>query len=138
MDISAIAAAAPAASAPPAAPVAASSSGSTLDYNAFLKVRVAEVQNQEPTDPMDTSQYVAQFAGFANVEQGMQINDKLAGLMTSFALSQAEGVIGHTVTSADGATSGTVVSLTIGSDGSLLAKLDNGDQMILGPGVTIS
>src|SRR5690242_18307249 len=136
MDISAIAAPAPAASVPSAAPAAAaaSSSGSTLDYNAFLKLLVAEMQNQDPTDPMDTSQYVAQFAGFANVEQGMQINDKLSGLMTSFALSQAEGVIGHTVTSADGKTSGTVVSLTIGSDGSLLAKLDNGDQMILGPG----
>ena len=109
-----------------------------MDYDAFLTLLIAEMENQDPTDPMDASEYVAQFAAFANVEQTMQIGVKLDALLTSSALAQADAVIGHVVTSADGELSGTVVSLTIASGGEIVAKLEGGEELVLGAGVTIS
>lgn len=114
------------------------SSSSSMDYDAFLTLLIAEMENQDPTNPMDASEYVAQFAAFANVEQTMQIGVKLDALLTSSALAQADAVIGQTVTSADGEISGTVVSLTIASGGEIVAKLDSGEELVLGAGVTIS
>jgi flagellar basal-body rod modification protein FlgD len=114
-----------------------SSSGS-MDYDAFLRLLIAEMQNQDPTAPKDPSEYIAQFATFASVEQAMQTNSKLDALMNSVALSQAEGLIGRVVTSPDGSITGTVVSLTIGQGGQMIATLDNGEELLLGPGVTIT
>jgi flagellar basal-body rod modification protein FlgD len=64
-------------------------------------------------------------------------NSKLDALLTSSAIEQANQLIGHTLTSADGKLAGKVVSVKITSDG-LVAKLDNGKEMSVGPGVIIS
>ena len=119
-------------------PAARAEAAPSMDYDAFLKLLVAEMQNQDPTSPMDSSDKIAQFATFSNVEQAMQINSKLDALLTSNALNQADGFIGRTITSADGEIKGEVVSLTITSDGQILARLDGGEELIVGPGVTIS
>ena len=120
---------------PPGAPTAAASAA--LDYDAFLQLLIAEMENQDPTDPMETSEYVAQFAAFSTVEQSIQTNAKLDAMLTSFALAQADSVIGRTVTSPDGSVSGQVVSLTITSQGPL-ATLADGRALLLGAGVTVS
>ena len=78
----------------------------TLDYDSFLQLLIAELENQDPTEPMKSSEYVAQLATFSNVEQQIQTNTKLDALLASTALLQFDGVIGRTVTSADGAQSG--------------------------------
>jgi flagellar basal-body rod modification protein FlgD len=109
----------------------------TVDYNAFLKLLIAQMRNQDPTEPMKTSDYMAQLASFSNVEQGVQMNAKLDSLLTATALNQADGLLGHTVTSADGKISGVVKSLRIVSGG-LVALLDNGKELPIGAGVTIS
>jgi flagellar basal-body rod modification protein FlgD len=112
-------------------------SANSLDYNAFLQLLLAQMKNQDPTEPMDSTAYMGQLASFSNVEQGMKMNAKLDTLMSAFYLNQADGVIGRTVTTADGATSGKVVSVSIYSDGAI-AKLDNGKQVLLGPGIVIT
>ena len=53
------------------------SSASTLDYSAFLKLLTAQMKFQDPTKPMDSTQFVAQLASFSNVEQGIKMNTKL-------------------------------------------------------------
>ncbi|HVY43458.1 MAG TPA: flagellar hook assembly protein FlgD [Hyphomicrobiaceae bacterium] len=113
------------------------SSSIAPDYNAFLRLLVAQLKNQDPTKPIDSTQYMAQLAAFSNVEQSMQTNAKLDSLMTSFALSQAESLIGRTITSADGSVSGKVQSVSIISGGAV-AKLDTGDELPLGAGIKIS
>ena len=55
------------------------------------------MKNQDPTKPTDPAQFVAQLASFSSVEQAIKTNSKLDSLMTSMALSQAEGIIGRTV-----------------------------------------
>ena len=112
-------------------------SAPSVDYGAFLELLVAQLKNQDPSKPMDSTQYMAQLASFSQVEQSMMTNSKLDSLLTSSAIEQANQLIGHTLTSADGELSGKVVSVKITSDG-LVAKLDNGKEMSVGPGVIIS
>lgn len=110
----------------------------SADYNSFLKLLVAQMKNQDPTQPMDATQYVSQLATFSNVEQAVQMNSKLEKLLGNSMLSQADSLIGHTVTSADGKTSGQVKSVRILQDGGLVAKLADGSEMAVTAGVTIS
>ena len=115
-------------------------SSTGVDYNTFLQLLIAEMKNQDPTNPMDTSQYMSQFAQLSSVEQAMQTNNKLDALLSSQSLSQANGLIGKTVsfTDATGASfSGKVASISINSDGSV-ATLENGTKVAIGPGLTIS
>lgn len=108
-----------------------------VDYQSFLRLLVAQMKNQDPTNPMDSTQYVAQLAAFSQVEQSIQMNTKLEQMLQSSALAQADSLIGRTVTSADGEVSGTVASVRLLSDG-LVAVLADGTQMVVEPGVSIS
>ena len=109
----------------------------TVDYNSFLKLLVVQMKNQDPTQPMDGTEYVAQLATFSNVEQAIQANNKLDLLLTSSALSQADGIIGRTVTSADGTKTGVVESVKIYQDG-MMATLEDGTEVPIIAGVVIS
>lgn len=113
-----------------------STSKTAVDYQSFLKLLIAEMKNQDPTKPMDSTQYVAQLATFSQVEQSVQTNTKLDQIMQSSALSQADAIIGRTITSADGLTTGTVASVTLASSG-LIAVLQDGTQVPVGAGVSI-
>jgi flagellar basal-body rod modification protein FlgD len=110
---------------------------STLDYSSFLKLLTAQMKFQDPTKPMDSTQFVAQLASFSNVEQGIKMNQKLDSLFTSMALNQADGLIGKTVTSADGKTSGVVEAVRITSSGAL-ALLKNGKEVLMEAGVEVT
>jgi flagellar basal-body rod modification protein FlgD len=114
----------------------ASRSSPSLDYDAFLRLLIAEMKNQDPTNPIDSSQYVAQLATFSGVEQAVKTNAKLDTMLTAFALSQADGIIGRTVVSADGTVGGQVAALRIISGGAV-ALLNDGRELQLGPGVTV-
>ena len=114
--------------------------GSSLDYDAFLKLFMAEMKNQDPTAPTSSTEYIAQFATFSQVEQSMQTNTKLDSLLTSGALAQADNLIGRTASFV--ATDGTSVSSKITSirivSGGAVANLENGNSVALDAGVTIS
>lgn len=114
-----------------------SNSSASLDYTAFLRLLIAQMKNQDPTDPADPAEWMGQIASFSNVEQAIQTNAKLDALMTSMALSQVDGLIGHTVTSGDGSVSGKVASVRIVTGGAV-AVLENGNELLLGEGVKIS
>ena len=113
-----------------------SSQAASLDYNAFLKLFVTQMQNQDPLNPMESTEYTAQLAQFSNLEQSIESNKKLDGLMSQMALTQANSLIGRTATSADGTVSGVITSVTVLSDGSV-ANLADGKKLPLGAGLTI-
>ena len=129
-----------AATTPTTSPTAASptaSATSSLNYNSFLTLLMAEMQNQDPTQPMDPSQMVSQLATISTVGQSVQTNATLSSLLTQTSLSQAEQLIGKTVTSADGSTSGQVASVTLNGSGSV-ATLADGSQVPLTNSVSVS
>jgi flagellar basal-body rod modification protein FlgD len=115
---------------------AAAASANSLDYDSFLQLLIAQMKNQDPTKPTDPAQLVAQLASFSSVEQAIKTNSKLDSLMTSMALSQAEGIIGRTVVSDDGTIAGTVVGMRVISGGAV-AILEDGRELPLGAGVTV-
>ena len=120
----------------PASAAASPGRAATLDYDAFLKLLIAQMKNQDPTKPMDSSQFMSQLASFSNVEQGIKMNQKLDSLMTSMALTQVDSVVGRTIVSADESIIGTVAALRI-VNGGAVAVLEDGREITLGPGVLI-
>ncbi|WP_075292505.1 flagellar hook assembly protein FlgD [Pararhizobium arenae] len=114
----------------------ADAENASLNYDSFLKLLVAQMKNQDPTDPMSSSEQIAQLATFSQVEQTIKTNTNLESLLQRTSLSEANAVIGKTVTSADGETSGVVKEVKLYSDG-IVAVLENGDELVVGPGVTI-
>lgn len=109
----------------------------SVDYDSFLRLLVAEMKNQDPTNPMDSSQYVAQLATFSQVEQSIQTNSKLDQLLQMSTLSQADAVIGRHITSADGSTSGVVAEVRLTSEGAV-AVLENGEEVNIQSGITVA
>ncbi|MEO5323406.1 flagellar hook assembly protein FlgD [Mesorhizobium sp. CC13] len=107
-----------------------------VDYNSFLKLLVAQMKNQDPTKPMDSTEYVAQLATFSQVEQSVQMNSRLDQILQGSALAQADALIGRTVTSPDGKTSGVVAEVRLFKDG-VVAVLTDGKQVVINPGVSI-
>jgi len=124
-------------------------SNSSLDKDAFLQLLVTQLQYQDPLDPQDNSEYVAQLAQFSALEQmtnmvdGMEeIQTLLENVDTSVLVSSLSGMIGQeiqwtttgTTTDEDGNTvsksvsnTGTVTGVSI-SDGSptIIATDSNG------------
>ncbi|MBN9052681.1 MAG: flagellar hook assembly protein FlgD, partial [Rhizobiales bacterium] len=108
----------------------------TLNYESFLKLLVAQMKNQDPTEPMDATQQMAQLATFSQVEQTIKTNKNLENLLQRTSLQEANSVIGRTVTSNDGKTSGVVKEVTLYNDG-IVATLESGEKIVVGPGVTV-
>ncbi|WP_045834923.1 flagellar hook assembly protein FlgD [Hyphomicrobium sp. 99] len=107
----------------------------TLNYNDFLKLMVAQLQNQDPLNPTDSTQYMSQIAQFSSVEQGINTNSKLDQLLVNSNISQASTMIGLTLKGTDG-TTGIIQSVRIDSSGST-AILTNGKEVPISAGVTI-
>lgn len=122
---------------PQAGPVAKSKTNSTVDYESFLKLLIAQLKNQDPTKPMDSTQFVSQLASFSAVEQQVATNTRLDQLLASASLAQAGPMIGLHLKSQDGTIEGTVQEVRILSN-SVTAVLDNGQTVDVGSGVILS
>jgi flagellar basal-body rod modification protein FlgD len=119
-----------------ASTTSASARKASLDYDAFLKLLVAEMANQDPTQPMKSSEYVSQLASFSGVEQAIQTNAKLDRLLSSAMFAQPASIIGRTIISADGASSGTVSAVRL-EQNAAVALLETGAEVPLHPGVVV-
>lgn len=63
---------------PPASPTSpASSAAPSLDPNMFITLLIAQLKNQDPTSPMDPTQFVGQLVQFNSLEQLISINQEL-------------------------------------------------------------
>ncbi len=69
-----------------------------LKQEDFLKLMVAQIKNQDPTEPLDPNDYLAQLAQFSTVEGITQVNtgiNNLALAMRSNQTLQAAGLVGR-------------------------------------------
>ena len=112
-------------------------SAASLNYDSFLKLLIAQMKNQDPTSPMDAGQQMSQLASFSQVEQTIKTNKNLESLLQRTSLQEANSVIGRTVTSEDGKITGVVKEVTLYNDG-IVATLDSGKTLVIGPGVKVS
>ena len=59
------------------------------DFETFLTLLTAQMRNQDPLEPVDSTEYVAQLASFSAVEQQVATNEKLDALLAAFAVDEA-------------------------------------------------
>ena len=52
------------------------------EYNTFLRLLTAQIKNQDPLEPLDSTQFVEQLATFSSLEQQVRSNDSLASIAT--------------------------------------------------------
>lgn len=62
------------------------------DFDTFLQLLTAQIQNQDPSDPVDSTEWVAQLASFSAVEQQISTNEKLDQLLASSTQPKTDGL----------------------------------------------
>ncbi len=97
--------------------------GQTLGQDDFLKIMIAELQNQDPSQTTDSTQFVAQLAQFSALEQMtnmVQAVDKLDSDLTALSqqnlLAQGASLLGKQVSGTDAqgnSVQGTVSQVTM-------------------------
>ena len=95
-----------------------------LDKNDFLKILITQLTHQDPTQPMDDKEFVAQMAQFSSLEQMTNMTDSLSKVSDLLARSQAVSLLGSIVDVSDGmnTVSGTVDAVTGGDFPQLLVN----------------
>jgi flagellar basal-body rod modification protein FlgD len=80
---------------------------SSLGKDAFLQLLVTQMQNQNPLDPQDNSQFVAQLAQFSSLETMQNLStsvDAIGGMYQSSQALEASNLVGRTVIVESGST----------------------------------
>ena len=96
-----------------------SNSGAILGKDDFLKLLVAQMKNQDPMQPTDNTQSIAQMAQFSSLEQMTNLVQSFNQLGQSMAVERGVSFIGKDVTyvAADGSTQqGVVQSVDLSGD----------------------
>ena len=98
----------------------------SLGKDDFLKLFVAQLQHQDPMNPMADGEFMGQMASFSTLEQITNVASANETMASSLGMSQSLGLLGKTVTYVDAqdvrhtgvvqkvVTEGGVASLTIG------------------------
>jgi flagellar basal-body rod modification protein FlgD len=90
----------------------------TLDEDAFLKLLVAQLRYQDPANPTDSAQFMAQTAQFTQVQTLQQLADDQQRMLSVQLMQSASAMVGRTVTytKADGTEgTGVVTAATVGT-----------------------
>lgn len=106
----------------------ATSAATQIGIQDFLRILVAQLNNQDPLKPMDNQEFVTQLAQFTSLQQTQELNDKLGSLLSIQASTQSIGLLGKTVDiqTETGAASGAVSALNfVGGEPRLTVRLPN-------------
>jgi flagellar basal-body rod modification protein FlgD len=75
---------------------AADSAASLADnFDTFLNILTAQIQNQDPLEPMDSSQFTQQLVQFSGVEQQIKSNKSLEALLAASKASTGAALSGY-------------------------------------------
>jgi flagellar basal-body rod modification protein FlgD len=77
---------------PTVTPAAESAAGPDTDFQTFLTLLTAQMRNQDPLKPLESTEFVAQLASFSTVEQQVRANDRLDRILDALGGSSAAGV----------------------------------------------
>lgn len=111
-----------------------------LGKDEFLKILMTQLQNQDPLNPMDDTEFISQMATFSSLEQMMNISSSIDTLVQSQLVSpviQYSHMIGqHVSYQAYDEETGAKLNVEQGKvvsvkqeDGWAILKLDNGNEV---------
>ena len=108
----------------------ASSDEMGLDRDAFMKILITQLRYQDPLNPMEDKEFIAQMAQFSSLEQMQQMNRSLNNFLESNFLYQAGALIGREVEikSLDGEEITGLVKEVIFTEQGPKVVLDNGKE----------
>jgi flagellar basal-body rod modification protein FlgD len=94
-----------------------SGSGNQLGRDDFLKILITQLQNQDPTKPMEDKEFISQMAQFSSLEQMTNVSQGFREMNALLSSNQALSVLGRTVEVRTGEqlVQGTVSSVTSGA-----------------------
>lgn len=95
-----------------------------LGKDDFLKLLITQLSNQDPTNPMENTEFIAQMAQFSSLEQMTNMNESFAKMASMINSSQAANTIGKTVeiNVGDTTVNGIVEATTMGQNPQVLVN----------------
>jgi flagellar basal-body rod modification protein FlgD len=115
-------------------PTSTSTGNSSLGKDEFLKILMTQLQNQDPLNPMEDKEFIAQMAQFSTLEQ----TTNMASLLEKFINSQNQSdsilkyseLIGKQVEWKNGDESGSGIVKSIKQSGTeIVLELENGKEV---------
>ncbi|MEM9101511.1 MAG: flagellar hook capping FlgD N-terminal domain-containing protein [Pseudomonadota bacterium] len=108
---------------------------STINQDDFIELFLAQLTFQDPLEPVDNREFLAQMAQFASLEQSRLSTESLEALTQLNSTSQATGLLGRTVnlnieSETGSTTAATVTAINYTQAGaSLTVTLSNGSSL---------
>ena len=106
-----------------------------MDKDTFLKLLVAQMRYQDPSNPADTTQFMSQTATFTQVEKLEELVTQNASLVALQKSMSAGSLVGHTVTYTDDSGArqiGKVTSVVLGDETSESTATIDGKSVPMG------
>lgn len=106
----------------------------SMGQDAFLKILVAQLQNQDPMSPMEDKEFIAQMATFSSLEQTMKMRESIDLLVQSQMVSpviQYSHMIGKEITYKDEEDKNqtSIVKSVSQKDGWAILELENDEKV---------
>ncbi|MFC2950105.1 flagellar hook assembly protein FlgD [Virgibacillus sediminis] len=107
---------------------------SELGKDQFLQILMTQLQNQDPSNPMDDREFISQMAQFTSLEQTMNMANSIERLVESQLISpviQYSHMAGMNVTyeGENGAEQSGTVAAVSQKDGYAILELENGEKV---------
>ncbi len=122
--------------------------GLSTNYQDFLKLLTTQLNNQDPTSPIDTNEITAQIAMLSQVEQQINTNSNLERLVSLFSMSQTSAAVAYIGKQIDavgnqgelrGGVAQFVYNLPAGAQSATVTITDNAGRVVFtGPGTALA
>jgi flagellar basal-body rod modification protein FlgD len=113
---------------------ATQTSKNTINQDDFIKLFLAQLQFQDPLEPVDNREFLAQLAQFSSLEQSRQTSQNTNDLLSMNATTQALSLLNRLVeVQGMGAPiTGTVIAISLTASGAQLTVRDSNSQVSTG------
>lgn len=102
------------------------SANNSIDQEDFIRLFLAQLQFQDPLEPVDNREFLAQLAQFSALEQSRQLSQNTTDMLTMDSSMQAVSLLNRQVdmSALGGDKSGTVIAVQFGAQGPELSVRD--------------